>query len=427
MSIDATTTAPAPVLRPMGRFEQVFHWYMHRNPVHVTITGHLAARVDPASLRSALARLQQVYPLLASSVDDDDPATGAGPVYRRSSSPVELTLAEAGAAWQAVVGSEQNRLFDTAGGPLWRAALVPAAGGDRGSDAQDTLVLTFDHRVADGMAAWQVLSGLVVLLDGGDLTEQHLPGAQDEMVLAGAPGGDRGDEQSDPEQDERLSAPGSVRPFDGTPAEVTSAVLEPDAVRALVLACRAHAVTVQAALAAAVTRVLQRSGREYVRIITPMDLRRLSGLPDDVAIRIMPARTGTSPDPSEGFWDAARQSADQLAPLRTSEAVVGVTRALEAAVPHDADGGDAVMLAIGSLDAMITNLGALTAPATSGTALVSVEGISMSSRFAGEQILGVTTLEGAMHLTNTTHDPIPRFVQDVAAELHQAAGTAAPA
>lgn len=422
MSIDATTLAPLPVLRPMGAFEQVFHWYMHRNPVYVTITGHVGGRVDPASLRSALARLQQVHPLLASSVDDDDPATGAGPVYRRSSLPVELTLAEAGTAWQRVVASEQNRLFDAAIGPVWRAALVPAVGGDRETNALDTLVLTFDHRIADGMAAWQVLSALVVLLDGGDLTEQHLPGAQDEMVLAVAPDSDRGEEPGGPTHpDERLTAPGSVRPFDGTAAEVTSAVLKPTVVRALILACRAHAMTVQAALSAAVTRVLQRSGRHYVRIVTPMDLRRLSNLPDDVAIRIMPARTGTSPDPSGGFWNAARESADQLAPFRTPEAVVSATRALKAAVPHS---GDAVMLAIGSLDAMITNLGVLTGPATTGTVLVSVEGIAMSSRFAGEQILGVTTLGGAMHLTNTTHEPILQFVQDVAAELQRAAEAA---
>lgn len=425
MSIDTTALASLPVLRPMGAFEQVFHWYMHRNPVHVTITGHVAARVDPASLRSALARLQQVHPLLASSVDDDDPVTGAGPVYRRSSLPVGLIVTEAGTAWQEVVASEQNRLFDTAVGPVWRAALIPGFRENRETVALDTLVLTFDHRIADGMAAWRVLSALVVLLTGGDLTEQHLPGAQDDMVLAGAPDGDRGDEPGDPAQaDERLTAPGSVRPFDGTPAEVTSAVLNPDVVRVLVLTCRANGVTVQAALSAAVTRVLQRSGRDYVRIITPMDLRRLSNLPDDVAIRIMPARTGSSPDPSEGFWNAARESADQLAPLRNPEAVVRATRALKAAVPHNADGGDAVMLAIGSLDAMITNLGVLTVPATTGTVLVSVEGIAMSSRFAGEQIVGVTTVAGAMHLTNTTHDPVPRFVQDVAAELQQAAEAA---
>jgi len=45
----------------------------------------------------------------------------------------------------------------------------------------------------------------------------------------------------------------------------------------------------------------------------PLDLRRTVGLADDVAIRIMPARTGAAPDQSDDLWELARATAAQLA------------------------------------------------------------------------------------------------------------------
>ncbi len=130
--------------------------------------------------------------------------------------------------------------------------------------------MTFDHRAADGVAAVRVIGDLISSLNGRHLSAQPVPGAQEDLLdQAPVPTqpANAGPEPGAP--DPRLTAMGELRPFDGTRPEVTSADMSTAQTRDLINACHEHSTTVHAALCAAATRVLQRSGRGYVRIVTP--------------------------------------------------------------------------------------------------------------------------------------------------------------
>ena len=88
-----------------------------------------------------------------------------------------------------------------------------------------------------------------------------------------------------------------------------------------------------------------------------------------------------------------------------------VSGAVESSVPADADGADAWMLAVSSLDMMLTNLGVVEAPVTSTVHLVDVGGLGMSIRMAGEQIVGAVTFDGSLRLLNVAHDPVPNLLE----------------
>ncbi|WP_343234795.1 hypothetical protein [Streptomyces sp. E5N91] len=55
--------------------------------------------------------------------------------------------------------------------------------------------------------------------------------------------------------------------------------------------CRAEGVSVHAALCTAAGTVFHRASRTWVRVLSPVDLRRATGLPDAVAHRLAGART----------------------------------------------------------------------------------------------------------------------------------------
>jgi len=430
-------TGPAPSsdttgdkLRELGAFEQVFHHFIHRNPTHFSLSIHLDGSPGQERLRSALVELQGVHPLLAATVADGDVDAEGSPTFRHVAAPVPLVTSPLGTTWQQVVAQEQARPFETASGPLWRMTLIGADGaGATIPGTFSTLVMTFDHRIADGTAGVRVVRDLVAVLNGRHLPPEPLPATQESLLDAvtddlgpsGEPSGDRGGDQTVGQGDPRLAMPGALRPFDGTEPEVTNVALDVGATEALVGAARTHGVSVHAALCAATTQVLQRAGRDYVRIITPVDLRRTVGLRDDVAIRIVPTRTGIAAGNGEGFWNLAAAIGAGQTPARTPAAVLATSAAMQANLPPDPDAAEAGMLAIGSSDTYLTNLGVVDLPDSGPLHVVALEGLAMSVHIVGEQVLGALTYRGELRMTNVTHAPIRSFLRDVVQVLRDVA------
>lgn len=223
-----------------------------------------------------------------------------------------------------------------------------------------------------------------------------------------------------------MTAVGSLRPFDTTPPEVTSIALSRADTDAARTAAREQRTTVHAALCAAATIVLARQGREFVRIVTPHDLRRHAGLSDGVALRLAAARTGTGTANLPPFWDLARIITADVAPARSVAVVLAGAAMAEDHRPDDADAGEAGMLALSSMDMMLTNLGVVDLPSGDQIHPLTLWGPVMSTRIAGEQVVGAVTSGGQLQLTCTTHDPVPDLLADLAAALVLGSKPASP-
>lgn len=86
-----------------------------------------------------------------------------------------MVIRDEGIRWHQVAQDEVNRPFSAAAGPLVRAVALTGA-------ADTTVILTFHHSVADGLAALFIMHEILVALSGGnfhdmppaDLLEQRL-------------------------------------------------------------------------------------------------------------------------------------------------------------------------------------------------------------------------------------------------------------
>ncbi|MGV9853019.1 phthiocerol/phthiodiolone dimycocerosyl transferase family protein [Streptomyces sp. NPDC003442] len=427
------------VVRPLGVCERTIDFYMHRNPLQFSLVAEMDRPVPAGVLASALATLQDRHPLLGVAVDRAAPEA----VYRVSEGAIPLEVAADGTPWQSVVAAEQTRPIPPAPGPLARAVLVPQEPGC-------AIVLTFAHQITDGVGGLRALLDLVAALDGEELTPPgDVPHVQEDLLarLGGAArldgaahlGGaaDAGDATADPplDDDERMSAVGELTPFSGRTPHVDTLALDRGLTTRLVRRCRQEGTSVHAALCAAATVVFHRRGREFVRVLTPVDLRRAVGLPDEVVNRFTGVRTGSAAHDAKDFWAFSRRTRASLALQRTPAALQAGAAALAQHAPSSPGDAEAMMSAATAADIQITNLGVAypsgqspgrQSPGRQNPSRQSPSGLSalwgpaQITQLRGEHILGVVTVGGRLRMTELTHDPVAGLVPEIGAVLAEA-------
>lgn len=454
------TTRRGRRVRPLGAFERTIDYYMHCNPVQFSLVAEVEGQVSPRALGAALAAVQDRHPLLRVAVD----RSGKEPVFRASEGAIPLTVAADGTPWRSVVAAEQTRPIPASPGPLARAVLVPGG-------THDAVVLTFAHQIADGVGGLRALQDVVAVLGGAVLAPSTLPETQEDLLarafeerdpdseatgaaaaaaagggavgaVAGAGGGpadaavpaaaatDTGAavtggsaSGTPPEEDERMGAPGELAPFSGRVPHVDALALDEGLTERLVRRCRKEQTSVHAALCAAAAQVFHRRGREFVRVLSPMDLRRAARLPDQVVVRFAGARTASRAEDAHDFWALSRDTSRSLAGQRTLDALKAGAAAIAAHAPGSPEEAEAMMTAATAADIQITNLGvadpapAPDADANSAHALSALWGPAQITQLRGEHILGVVTVGGRLRMTELTHDPVGGLLPEIAAVL----------
>ncbi|MER5225779.1 phthiocerol/phthiodiolone dimycocerosyl transferase family protein [Streptomyces flaveus] len=408
------TMSQGRIVRPLGAFERTIDFYMHRNPVQFSLVAELDRRVSASTSASALAALRDRHPLLGVAVDRAVPEA----VFRAAEGAIPLEVAADGTPWRSVVAVEQMRPIPPAPGPLVRAVLVPRESGC-------AVVLTFAHQIADGVGGLRALLDLVAALDGEELAPGRVPEPQEDLLAHVGGAADAGDAATgapaeDPaEDDERMSAIGELMPFAGRRPHVDALALDQGLTARLARRCRLERTSVHAALCAAATVVLHRRGREFVRVLSPVDLRRAVGLPDEVVVRFAGARTGAGSAAYDvkDFWTLARHTRASLSRQRTPHALKAGSAALAEHPPSSSGDAEAMMTAATAADIQITNLGAVQPSWQSSSALSALWGPAQITQMRGEHILGVVTVGGQLRMTELTHDPVAGLVPEMGAVL----------
>ncbi|MGX5209498.1 phthiocerol/phthiodiolone dimycocerosyl transferase family protein [Streptomyces violaceus] len=399
------------LVRPLGAFERTIDFYTHRNPVQFSLVAELDRPVPGGTLASALAALQDRHPLLGVAVDRAAPEA----VFRASEGAIPLEAAADGTPWQSVVAVEQMRQIPPAPGPLARAVLIPR-------ESRCAVVLTFAHQIADGIGGQRALLDLVAALSGEELTPGRVPQAQEDLLahVGGAADADDTASGMPAEDDERMSAVGELMPFSGRRPHVDALALDQGLTTRLVRRCRLERTSVHAALCAAATVVLHRRGREFVRVLSPVDLRRAVGLPDEVVVRFAGARTGSFAGDVNDFWSLSRQTRGRLSRLRTPHALKSGFAALAEHPPSSRHDAEAMMTAVTAADIQITNLGVAYPSRRSPGALRALWGPAQITQMRGEHVLGVVTAGGRLRMTEVTHAPVAGLVPEMGAVLAEA-------
>ncbi|MBR7741857.1 hypothetical protein KC207_00935 [Phycicoccus sp. BSK3Z-2] len=390
--------------RALGPFERAIDLYMERNPVQFTLVGELRRTVTRGRLESALLRLQEVHPLLAVRIE----GSGVTSAFVPDEWPVPVTVLPEDTSWRSVAVREQQDPIDTRHGPLLRASLIPRRA--QGS----VVVLTFAHQIADGIGGLHALHDLVEVLAGGTVENDVLPEPMEDLMLRRGHGGEADDTSTD-DIDPRMAAPTAVIPFEGAAPHVGAVALDEDATARLLGRCRSEGTTVHAALCAAASVALSRRGLDFVRVLSPIDLRRSAALPSAVSVRFSATRTGSEASDGSGFWDLARRTSDALSEGRAPETLDAMVRALVAGPPSTVDEAEAMITTTNAADVQVSNLGL----ARDHEELSAVWGPVQISQLRKERMLGVVTTGGRLRLTETTHEPGPGILGDLVDALEE--------
>jgi hypothetical protein len=222
--------------------------------------------------------------------------------------------------------------------------------------------------------------------------------------------------------DPRMLQPISIRPFDGTRPCVHAVSLDVAETAGLVNRCRAEKTTVHAALLTAASRVhTTLHKKDFVRVLSPVDVRPLLNIGGDCAAYFMCTITGMAPNDGTAFWDQARAMTRDLSIAKSGLGVAAVSATVAQGVTVDADCAVAEQLFTTALpfDLLVTNLGVQELHVDGPIKPTALWGPVVQSQ-ADDYVIGITTYEGRLRMFACGYTPSENFLEGVREALIEA-------
>jgi hypothetical protein len=380
-------------------------------PLSFTVCARIRGPLTEPALRGAIDRLGRRHPLLAARLAPAKDGRG-GCITTEDVPPISLRSVErsADADWVREIERENAQAFDYHSGPLMRCLWL------RGADESD-LILVFDHLVVDGRGSMYALRDLMMLLADPvlrpdplvpPLVRDLIPDAMRTKILdraarySGAP---------------RAAAAAQFPATQPEPMRTIPIEWSEAETAALLAACKARALTVQAALSAAfaIPFAEDEPGTPVRFLECPVDMRsRLSPPPGEaVGNYISLAVIRLECTPGRGPWEIARRAGRAIAAV-TDEELFFDPIIMMAAAEHPISLPPVTV----RYDLSLSNVGKLAIPETYGPCrLLSIYGPTMGVYLSGHRILAVATFGGRLRATFTSRDPRAGRIVSRAREL----------
>jgi hypothetical protein len=401
-----TTTS---FVRSVGALERLFYRYSERNSVHFSIVAEFDVALTDRQVRTALLAVQQRHSLLSVHVEDH-PRSPLGFYRADAIAPIDLTVHEGNGQWQSVVAAELAHPLDRSTAPRMRALLLKGPSGS-------TIVLTFDHTIADGISSVIVMNDLVNALNGVAVPPLEVPPSMEDMIAHAFAGSEvRGSTNA---SDPRMAEPTSIRPSGAASPYVHTVALERADTAHLVNKCRTEQTSVHAAILTAASRVYATlHGKTFVRVWTPINIRSLIKAFADCAAYLICATSGMAPWDGTGFWDQARAITADLAMARSAPAVAAASATLQQVIPVDAECATVEQLftTLQPFDLAISNLGAQDLHVDGPIRPTALWG-PIAQTQADDYVIGVLTYESKLRMVCSGHAPTELFLENVTAML----------
>jgi hypothetical protein len=401
-------------LRLLGPSEHYF-WLSNQNSAkHFVIAAEIVGDAPVEAWMSAVAAAQLRHPLLRVSIEQGPEGK---PCFRQHANipiPLRIVPQKESAAWHVEMAKELATPIATSGALLVRITVLRKSGGS-------ALLLSMHHSIADGLSSAFVIRDILEALSGKPLQPLTLAQPQENLCLAA--------------MDPPLPPVAPVYP----PATLLKRDVGGPTIQALKLSkeltlnLRTHArkvgATVHGALVAAFTFAGRQLSSDWlthpVRVVSPVNNRRLLGLEDQCTLSIIFPTGAYAPDSEGHLWQVARAVKDDLTPMRTAAGLSTVFSGFRQLMSTSPDVAQiaAFELQVCACEGMVSNLGVLPFETSfGGFKLESLWGPSVFVGIEGEQMIGVATLNGAIHLLHTSYTPIPKLLQTMEATLEAMAG-----
>jgi hypothetical protein len=403
------TSSTRNFLRPLGPSERYFWLSDQNSPKHFVIAAEIAGDAPVEAWISAIAAVQLRHPLLRVSVEYGPDGLPWFCEHAGVPIPVRIVPERECAAWHVEMAKELATPIPRGCVPLVRITLLPKRAGS-------TLLLSMHHSIADGLSSAFVVRDILEALSGRVVQPLALTEPQENLCSAAA------DRPSPVSASAHPTATLLRREARGPTVQALKVSRE------LTHRLRTHARKVDATVHGALVAALTFAGRQLfpdwlaypVRIVSPVDNRRLLGLEEQCALSIIFPTGAYAPDSADRLWDVARAVKDELTPVRTAEGLSAVFRGFRQLMSTSPDVAQIAgfELQVCACEGMVSNLGVLPFETSVGRfKLEALWGPSVFVGIEGEQMIGVATLNGAIHLLHTSYTPIPKLLQATAATL----------
>jgi hypothetical protein len=394
------------ILRPLGAFEELYCLFDQHFPIQGALAAEITGHTTVRQWRDALDAIQRRHPLLSVSIDT---TSNRVPHFRHVAYrhiPLRVVTSP-DARWQEEIAEEINAPFTADQSPLFRAVLLY-------QEKRSIFIFSSHHAVCDGISLIFLLRDLLHSLSGHELERLALMPSRE--TLFGA--------------EQRTSTePGLPALVAQRPAmpHVDGIKFTPEQTTALQHRSRLEGVTVHAAISAALAiagRSLDEGWRKGpLRIMSPAEVRDILGLEDQCMVSLAGGEISIPPEDSMTFWKLARFAKDGLSAVKNPESVSMMIDRQSQLVSTNlsVEQADELKRSVFNAQVMFTNLGRLPFDSTFGTLQLADLWAPCALRgIDGEQTLGAVTVNGSLHLTHTSPEPIPGLLAGIEEVLRKA-------
>jgi NRPS condensation-like uncharacterized protein len=405
MTLPIANHISAPILRPLGAFEEMFWLLDQQRPVHFVMAAEVTGPTTVRDWRRAVDLVQQRHPLFSTRIERNDKNRPC--FYQGFTSPIPLRVVHemnATQRWEQEVELELSIPFDPTVAPLVRVVLLH-------EEHRAVCLVVIHHSIADGRSVAFVIRDLLQAVSGQPV--DRLPVISSLEDVLGVTSNGVSYPKSDDEPPSSSEKPAVFVSKENTRPHIESLTLTTELTSRLRERARQERTTVHGALSAAFAiacwEVVDGLGGSPVRVMSPIDTRKLLGLGEDCAVLVGSGTVSIEPSEATTFWEIARTATARLGKAQTLEAIKAVRHRMHQAMKQDIDVPTAAAMAAQGFahDILLTNLGNLGYPTDFGKLqLEAVWGPAVSNRSVDAHTIGVATTNGSLRLLQTTFAPV---------------------
>lgn len=412
-----------PFLRPLGAVEELFWLLDQHRPFHFVMAAEVDGSTAVSDWRRALDLVQQRHPLLSVRIETNGENR---PCFRQDlAAPIPLRVVQGTNVtqrWEIETALELSTPFDSAKAPLVRTVLLH-------EEQRAVCLVVIHHAIADGRSVAFVIRDLLQALSGKPVDRLPLiPSLDDALGITSNDSGDAGTENEPASSP--VERPSVFVSKEDTRPRIRTLSLATDMTSRLRERARQEGTTVHGALSSAFAlacwEVVEELRDSPIRMLSPIDIRKLVDLGEDCALLVGAGKVPIEPYEATTFWEIARSATTRLGTAQTPEAIKAALQGIFQAVKQGVDVSTAVdIMARGfANDIVLTNLGNLGYPTDfDKLQLKAVWGPAVAPRFVDAHTIGVTTTNGSLRLIQTTFAPIEALLETAEEILVSACAT----
>ncbi len=388
------TTATSRTLRTLGALEHLFAAYGEDGTMNFTIAARVSGKLTESDVAAALAKVQERHALLSVSLGWSEDGTHCFMVSER---PIPLSaIAASTTSWERIAESELNRPLGSADAPLVRATMVAGA-------VSTTLFLTFNHAIADGMAAVFVMRQLLSALSGAELSAAATDARIEDRIGLEVPRFFRNSSSSI-----ETAATGISPLHPSTPGTMVNAVeIDVDRLAKLRHIAKSRDTTINSMITAALGRSLvslnERWSEKALRVMSPIDLRSGFDIPEHVGLSLSIAVTPFERSET-AFWDEVRRVHEQIAKFREKKMALWMVGDIAKRCVTDPsyEATRRRILEHSPFDSVMTNFGVLQMSNRFGDLVVEKMWAPALRSVPGQDVVAAATFDGGLSLVHTS-------------------------